>query len=170
VDFAFGDMIANLTRLNHPESTSALANPYYECEDILRYSLGFAEEPPQETFRGRSYLLEGLVHLFVRRNWKQAMKRLWPAVTRIGFARFHPNNAAGFFRWRCAEGINKTVYPPPTQSWDELVSQASERDGNCVPDLAREFPHFVLLYLIVCAHRANSEVLRWLDTVLVGGV
>jgi hypothetical protein len=44
--------------------------------------------------------------------------------------------------------------------------QAEESKGECVPRFAHEFPVFILLYLIVCPHRMNSEALRWLDSSL----
>jgi hypothetical protein len=78
VDFVLRDLIAYIVRMNHPDSSSALANPYYELTEVLPHVFGLTEEKIEETFRGRSYSLESLVHLFVRRNWKQAMRRLWP--------------------------------------------------------------------------------------------
>src|SRR5437879_2142182 len=71
VDFILRDLIDVLVRRNHPDSVTALANSYYDLPDILPHLLSLAEEPIAETFRGRSFMLESLIHLFARRNWKQ---------------------------------------------------------------------------------------------------
>ena len=63
-------LISLICRLNKPRGQQFLANPYYESEDILPHILGVAEEPLMDSFQGHSYGLEGLVHLYVRRNWK----------------------------------------------------------------------------------------------------
>jgi hypothetical protein len=166
VDFILRDLIQFIARVNHPDSRSALANPYYELPEILPHFLGLTEDKIQETFRGRSYLLESVVHLFVRRNWKQATKRLWPDVSRIQFARFYPDAAYQFFVWRCQDGVNRSTFPRQTQEWAKLVKLAEESAGDCIPEIARAYPHFILLYLLVCPHRANAEAIRWLDSAL----
>ena len=63
--------------------TKPAARRNISCESLLRSrghpsSHSFShprprrKEPLIDTFTGKSYALEGLVHLFVRRNWKQA--------------------------------------------------------------------------------------------------
>jgi hypothetical protein len=165
-DFLLRDLAASVAVANAPKSQRALSTPYYGLSDMLPHVLGIADEPLRETFHGRSYALEGLVHLFARRNWKQAMRFLWPDISQVRFVRFYPEETPDFFRWRCREGLTRDIEPHHTQSWGDLVTQAEESKGECVPVVAREFPAFVLLYLIVCPHRMNSETLRWLDTQL----
>ena len=80
-------LISAICQRNGPNSRTFLANPYYEADDILPHNLapilGSGEDPLEETFTGSSYALEGLVHLFVRTNWKQTMKDLWPRGLKI---------------------------------------------------------------------------------------
>ena len=162
-DFLLRDLIVYMVRKNHPESTSAIANPYYQTPDILPHFFGFTEEKIADTFKGRSYSLESLVHLFVRRNWKQAMRWLWPEISRIKFISFDVDSPQDFFIWRSPRGITRSISPKPTKIWGELVAEATESEGAAIPDIARTYPHFVLLYLMVCPHRSNSSVVRWLD-------
>lgn len=162
-DLLLRDLAAQVSRANAPRSTNALPSPYYDLTDAISHALGIAEAPIRETFAGRSYSLEGLVHLFARRMWRQQMRFLWPDISRVRFVRFYPPQPADFFRSRCAQGITRDVQPHQTQSWGELLQQAQESEGACVPASAREFPVFVLLYLLVCPYGMNSEVLRWLD-------
>ena len=167
-DVLLSHLISAICQHNGPNSRTFLANPYYEAEDILPHLLapilGSAEDPLDETFIGRSYALEGLVHLFVRRNWKQRMKFLWPGVTRLMYMSFEPENFCDFYRWRNKEGKNWTVCPKHTQEWEKLRALASESDGACIPPSIKKYPILLLLFLCVYPHRMNAEILRWLDT------
>jgi hypothetical protein len=166
-DFLLRDLIHALATLNHPKSEMALATPYYGPEEMLQTALGFSDYEMQDSFAGRSYMLEGIVHLFAKRNWKQAMRHLWPDISRIRFIRFYPQHAPDFFRWRCKEGITRDIEPQHSQQWEDLVAIAQEKDGMCLPEQSRRYPAFLLLYLIVCPHRTNAEVMTWLDSKLV---
>ena len=163
-DDVLDSLISAICGLNGPKGRRPLANPYYEAEDILPHILGVAEEPLMDSFRGQSYALEGLVHLFVRKNWKQRMKFLWPGVTRLMYQSFEPENFCDFYRWRNKEGKNWTVSPKHTQEWEELKALASESDGTCIPPSIKKHPMLLLLFLCVYPHRMNAEILRWLDT------
>lgn len=169
-DSLLSKLIASICERNRPKGNTflAVANPYYEAEDILPHILspilGPTERPLTYDFRGKSYALEGLVHLFVRRNWKQRMKRLWPDVTRIANASFEPENFSDFYRWRSQEGTNKTVVPKRTQEWGALKALALESAGTNIPPFIKDYPILLLLFLCVYPHRMNAEILRWLDT------
>lgn len=164
--FLLGRLIASICELNRPKGNTflAIANPYYEAEDILPHLLGVAEESLEGDFMGKSYALEGLVHLFVRRNWKQHMKRLWPDVTRIANVSFEPENFSDFYRWRNQKGTNRIVIPKRTQEWGTLKALALESAGTNIPPSIKDYPILLLLFLCVYPHRMNAEILRWLDT------
>ena len=130
----------------------------------MPHHLGIAEEPLQETFTGSSYALEGLVHLFVRINWYQTMKRLWPGITRLASVSFEPENFADFYRWRNKEGTVKIVFPEHTQEWEKLKALSFESEGACIPATIKDHPILLLLFLCVYPHRMNAEIMRWLDT------
>ena len=161
-------LISSICKLNHPNSNAFLANPYYEAEDILPHLFEPILGPPEEllidTFVGYSYALEGLVHLFVRRDWKQTMKTLWPGVTRLASVFFEPENVCDFYRWKNKEGIVKIVIPERTQEWDELKASSFEAEGACIPPTIKNDPVLLLLFLCVYPHRMNAEIMRWLDT------
>lgn len=166
-DFLLAHLIKQITTLNKPSGDKFLASPYYEAEDILPYITGIADKPLRDSFRGNSYALEGLVHLFVRRNWKQNMKALWPSVTRLSFASFEPAEKWHFFRWRNpGEGIEKRVFTPRHQMWDELKEKAFESEGESIPETIKSDPILLLLFLFVYPHRMNADIMRWLDTQL----
>ncbi len=167
-DCLIREMISSICNLNKPGKNTLFANPYYEAEDILPYILTPILGPPvtplDETFAGRSYVLEGLVHLFVRRNWKQTMKFLWPGVTRLTFITFKPENKWDFYRWKNKNGTRYDKYPKRTQDWEELKTISFESEGACIPLTIKEHPILLLLFLCVYPHRMNAEIIRWLDT------
>ena len=163
-DDLLGGLISSICKRNGPSGRRPYASPYYGPEDILPHILGVAEEPLMDSFRGESYALEGLAHLYVCRNWKQRMKSLWPGVTRLMYMSFEPENFCDFYRWRNEEGQNRTVSPQHTQDWEELRELASESDGACIPPSIKKYPILLLLFLCVYPHRMNAEILRWLDT------
>ena len=113
-------LISLICKYNAPKGGGFLASPYYEAEDILPHILGIAEEPLRDSFKGESYALEGLVHLYVRRNWKQTMRYLWPGVTRLASVSFASENFADFYRWRNKEGTVKIEFPKHTQEWEKI--------------------------------------------------
>lgn len=171
-DRLLSGLISAICQLNKPRSDKEgekqfLANPYYEAVDILPHILRISDEPLQDTFRGSSYALEGLVHLFVRRNWKQTIRLLWPDITRLKFEMFEPENNSDFYRWRNQKGTHKTILPKHRQEWKELRTLASESNGKCIPSSIKNYPVLLLLFLCVYPHRINSETLRWLDTKLM---
>ena len=163
-DDFLGNLISVICEANGPKGRRPFASPYYEAEDILPHILGVAEEPLLDSFRGESYALEGLIHLYVRRNWKQSMKFLWPGVTRLMYQSFEPEDFCDFFRWRNENGENRIVSPQYTQEWEELKMLSTESDGMCIPPSIKNYPILLLLFLCVYPYRMNAEILRWLDT------
>ena len=161
-------LISEICHRNGPNSRTFLANPYYEAEDILPHlfapTLGPGEDPLEETFTGSSYALEGLVHLFVRRNLKQTMKGLWPSVSKLASVSFKPENPWDFYRWRNKDGKRWDVFPKPMQDWEELKALSFESKGSCIPPTIKRDPILLLLFLCVYPHRMNAEIMRWLDT------
>lgn len=161
-------LISKICNLNRPGNDRFLANPYYEIEELLPHHFAPILIPPtvplKDSFEGQSYALEGLVHLYVRRNWKQVMLSLWPAVTRLQFESFVPNNFCEFYRWRSENGHNNFDSPTHTQDWEELKTISSESEGACIPPTIKEHPILLLLFLCVYPHRMNAEIIRWLDT------
>ena len=158
------NLISLICKYNAPRRRRGLASPYYEAEDILPHCLGVAEEPLMDSFRGESYALEGLVHLYVRRNWKQTMKSLWPEFTRLASVSFKPENFCDFYRWRNENGTNMIVYPKHRQEWEEVKALSFEAEGACIPPSIKDNPILLLLFLYVYPHRMSAEMMRWLDT------
>jgi hypothetical protein len=154
--------IPNITR---PGSEDAIPNPYYEPEDILPHILGLEATPLEDTFAGSSYYLEGLLHLFVRENWRQQVSWVFPSITRIGFRSFVPDEPWQFFLFRNkGTGTDHLRFLRPPHRWTELRRLADECEGKDVPDLLKGFPIQHLCLLLVLPHRCSASGLRWLSS------
>jgi len=166
-DFMLGSVLDAICRLNRFGATQALPNPYYDFERVI---LAQAEVPGSEindSFAGESYTGEALLHLFVRLNWKQNARLMWPSYTRVRNRYIDFEELWHTYLWRVEGlGANRSVWPKRTKQWDELRSEADEAAGQHIPELLKTHPHLFLLFLIVYPHRCTSESVRWLDTYL----
>ena len=169
-DFLFG-LLLHVTEANKPQGTQALADPYHELSEVLGSILGLSSQPIKDDFTGRSHSIESLIHIYTRRNWKQHMKLLWPQITYIAFESYLPAEAWRFFSWRDTSRSSSVsmVQPTHAQTWSGLCEIANQRGGDTLPDRAKSYPMFVLLFVIVFPHRLTADVSRWLDTQFVGG-
>lgn len=167
-DSLLAKMIKAISEWNAPTAKQheAIPSPYYSASDAISRRFGFSEETKDGDFCGTSYSLEALVHLFVRLNWKQTMKVLWPDVTRISFQRFEPLEKWRMFLWRTTRGTHWSVHPKLNKKWQSLRDEASECKGNTIPDSVKKMPHLFLLFLVVYPHRMTTDNVRWLDTSL----
>jgi hypothetical protein len=168
IDHLLSALSSHICEANGPRSIpeNAIPNPYYSESEALAARLGIADEPIEEDFRGHSYSLESLVHLFARRNWKIDMIMLWPSITYVWFTRFQPAEKWRFFLWRTDEGTQWDVCPRYPKQWNELRAEAEECNGYSVPEAIKGDPILLALILCVCPHRLTAEVARWLDTQL----
>jgi len=176
-DFFLRDMINAITFRNSDKG-APLPSPYFGLERLLpnfldghlnrlvQHQFRLSTSPIDADFRWRSYTIEGLVHIFVRRNWKQNMKAMWPAITRIHQRSFEYDKAWHFYRWGNEKGNEVMTVIPPTQKWEELKATSSESEGTGLPTTLKQDPVFALLFMIVYPHRLNASSIRWLDTAL----
>jgi hypothetical protein len=163
-DFLLYGIINAITFNNKRKTERWLANPYYSLEEIYTYIINIEDKPFKYSFKGSSYTLESIVHLFVRTNWKQTMKSVWPDVTRIFFESFMPDNMWEYYFWKCDTGKNITKIIPSLKEWNDLKKESYENKGLEIPDLIKGFPLLYLAFLIVYPHRINASGVRWLSS------
>lgn len=176
-DMILKNLIYSVCHLKNPNNQSILPNPYYSELDLLPHVIdqqltniiknhGYKlnTEPLAYSFKGHSHVLEGLMYMFVKLNWKQSMKLLWPLITQISFARFEFKEPWHFFHWNNEKGKNITIMPKHTKSWKELNEDAERSaEGKNIPPQIQEYPILLLLFLCVCPHRLSPDNLNWLD-------
>jgi hypothetical protein len=163
-DFFILGLINDICKINKFNTKFILANPYYDVEKIIPIILNLTDEPLEESFNGISYFLEGLIHISVRRNWKQNIKLLWKNISYFSFVQFEMEEKWQFFKWRCVKGIRKKVMCKYTKNWNDLKQEAFESKGENIPETLKERPIILLLMMIVYPHRMNAAIIRWLDT------
>ena len=160
------NLITTIATANAPNGSRPLFNPYYTIEETLPFLIGTADDPLDDDFNEASYTLEALIHLFVPRNWKQAMFSIWPATTRVSARRFKPAQKWGYYFWRCDKGRYEEKMSTPNQKWDDLKATASEHKGNELPKLIKNVPILYLCFLCVFPHRLHANGVRWVASEL----
>ena len=163
-DHLYLRLIEAIIQRNGHKGPGSLANPYYDAEAILPYVFGLEGEPLRDSVTKSSFMLEGLMHLYVRENYKLSMRALFPAITKIGFRSFEPDERWQFFLYRNDSGTNHDDKLNLPQKWSELKEMAAECDGKDVPELLRLSPILYLCFISVFPHRANSSGLRWVSS------
>jgi hypothetical protein len=167
-DLFLEHVLNTVARSNGPRSDSALATPYYEAEDILPRQIKLETDELCDSFRGESYTLETLLHIFARLNYRQKTTMLWPDVSRVRFCSFEPDHPWQRYMWRCPSGRTTDRVVPRTQSWRALRNLSEESVGSDVPKLFKQFPIEYLAFLIVFPHRLNASGGRWLSSQISG--
>jgi hypothetical protein len=166
-DGILASLIDTICESNKDEDSNGLADPYQNLADVFAEQHGISSNPKREKYGGRSYTLESLVHLCVRRNWRQRMKELWPKITFVEFAEFQPDSAWQFCLWRSEEyGRLRVAMPQRTQSWAELRKKASEVDLSRVPTIFQQHPELLLVFVITYPHRLTKDAAKFLDDAL----
>ena len=162
-EVTYARLIEAICRMNQRSSNIGLANPYYDAETILPYQFNLAGHSLDDSFPGHSFYLEGLMHLFVRCNFKMEMKRFFPALTRIGLCSFQPESDWQFFlqrNWNRGTLTQRFLVPP--HRWSELRKEAAEDQGSSLPSLLKTFPLGYLAMLLIMPYRGTPNGLRWL--------
>jgi hypothetical protein len=144
---------------------NGLIGPYHPLAKVVMIQQGIDEQETHSIYKNRSYVLEGLIELLVRRGWRGALAEIWRPITSIHYARFDPERTYQYCLWHCEEGIMQTSFPQSPQSWANLVQQSSTHNINNIPKYLQKNPDILLLFLIVYPHRLQTDVMKYLDSI-----
>jgi ADP-heptose:LPS heptosyltransferase len=67
------------------------------------------------------------------------------------------------YLWNSEKGELKNRFPNRPESWKELVARSQSKKYEAIPDLLKQMPSFLLLFLLVYPHRVRPELIRVLD-------
>jgi hypothetical protein len=162
-DRLLASLIANVLAANDVEDSVGLPDPYHKLEEVIARQQGILKDPYPENFKGRSYSLESLVHLYAKRGWRQGLKHLWPRITRLHYAEFRPPQSWQWCLWHSEDGEMLTIQPKMTQSWAELRDQAKSVNTSGIPKLFLRYPELLLMFIIVYPHRLTKDAVKLLD-------
>jgi hypothetical protein len=162
-----GRLLVEYVQLFKQAKDIPLSSPYYGVEEVLQFALEVRVDgaDPLELASG-SYVVESCVEMLARRGDRDVLARLWPDISHIPLSAFRPPNCWALFCWRAAKGRDVSYHFQDRQSWRELRS----RSLGPSPELEHLREHVDLLrgYILVCPHRATTEVIRLLDTHALG--
>lgn len=170
-DMLLARMINAIAKNNGCNDSCGIPNPYYEPDEIFQYiihinDISLSGKELDETFLGSSYSLESIIHLFVRSNWKQLMKSIWPSTTKISRISFKADKLWMNYLYLNKTGTIQTLLPSFTQSWEKLKKESNESNGDEVPKLLKNYPILYLCFILTMPHRLNSSGIRWVQTEL----
>lgn len=162
------DPILALIIANGRKAPGTLPSPYYDVTTLIRARFNQLDEPIEESFRCRSSLIKPLIDLLVRYNRRDELEGLWREVTYISQEKFVPYEKWQHFLWRCDKGQGKKMseFPKQTQSWKELVDDASLIDYDLIPEALQRHHYFLPLFLLVYPHRATDNLIKFLDYIV----
>lgn len=164
-------MVQAIVTLNGPESKApGLADPYHPIEDVMRRYLAIGQDGlddiSQEDFEGHSYGVQSLVEWLARRLRRQSLAHLWKDITRICYSEFIPEPLWATYLWYAANGELHHRFPRKPESWKDLLKRARDQESSGIPEVLRQKPEFLLLFLLVYPHRLRPNLVAFLDQAL----
>jgi hypothetical protein len=161
-EFLLHSLFIGVVNENSPRKAIGLPNPYYSISDILEAILEIdANKLDFRQFSGVSFTLKALVLMIARRNGREILKDNWRNLSHIRSKEFKPDNIEDIFRWRIQEGTNHSEFLNATQSWAELINEAT--NVSDLPQLYTEHLDLLRFFILVCPHRANNPIIQALD-------
>lgn len=141
---------------------SGLPDPYHELEDIVRKGLNINDAEFGESFTGRSYVLDSLMHLAARYGIRDTLSDLWKPISHINLHEFIPDQPSDLLRWHNEKGRLDTKFPNQTQSWSALVAESQKDSSSKLPKGLLQYPEITGLALCAMPHRQNRETIMFL--------
>lgn len=164
-DILLHQLIQAICKLN--KDGSGLANPYKGLPEVVLETNGLSDSMKSEHYKGRSYTLEALIQLLVRRNWRRPIRDMWFDITHIELVEVIPDEPWQMCLWHIEEqGKFYSLMPKTPQSWAELRQQSHEVDLNLIPRAFQEYPELFLLFTIVYPQRLTKNTAKFLDSAL----
>lgn len=134
-----------------------MPSPYYDFHTALNWSM-LRKTDFEEDFAWRSYTVRSLILLAVRLGLRDELDSAWPTLSRITQQEVIPNEAWDYLNWRIAKGSHDDRFPDATQSWQQLVDEASADFSEELPTVLNERIHFLPLLINVMPHRLNHRI------------
>ncbi len=163
-------IVEAIVSLNGPDSKGpGLADPYHPIEDVMRMYLQLGQDLDdisQEDFEGLSYGLQSLVEWLARRLRRQSISRLWEKISHVCYSEFITDPQWATYLWYAEKGELHHRFPRKPESWKDLLNRAKDKNIEAVPELLRQMPEFLALFLLVYPHRMRPNLVRFLDQAL----
>lgn len=152
-----------ILKFNGRDSDIGILSPYYDITTAIKRKFGLLEEPIDEKFVGRSFIIKPIIDILARYGKRKELEDYWRDITYIAQESFIPDELWRHFLWRCNTGENKSEFPQQTQSWKALVDSANKFDLGLIPETIQRHPYFLPFFLLVYPHRINTNYIKFLD-------
>jgi hypothetical protein len=164
-------LVHTITVLNSRRNRQrGLPDPYHSVEAVMQSELGLADDDTEgERFVGHSYILQSTIECLARRLRRQALARMWGEISRISYCEFLPEPIWATYFWYSKKGELKQRLPKKPESWQSLLDRAQSKNFSTTPDLLKQMPHFLPLFLLVYPHRVRPELVKLADFILTDG-
>ena len=111
-------------------------------------------------FNGSSFILEPLILMLTRRNKKELLTQKWREISYIRMETFEFDYKEDFFSWYTKDGKFHDELPSSPQKWGDLVEKSEMIDSD---EIYSENLLFLLFFILVFPHRANTNIINFLD-------
>lgn len=142
-------------------------SPYYDLEEATSLAFGIIPRDHTEYFVGQSFALKAIIEFIARRSGRDFLTQEWRRISHTQYSRFIPQEEWQYFVWRSPAGMLDDKFPKQTESWENLYREAFDQNTESVPKAIQNNPAFGLLFLFVYPHRLNSDMVKFLDLLLV---
>lgn len=167
-DHELAALLEVVVTANQRRSKEALADPYYDFEEVARHRLGLqksaktASTLAEETFEGSSFTAELLLHLVARSLLKQPCRINWPNFSRLGHKRFVPAEPWQYCLLECFDGVEETRQYPAEYTWSELRENVAVETCDYLPAELAARPHLLMFWVTLAPQRLTSDIGRFL--------
>lgn len=165
-EMQLGRLLQTLLDCQRERGKEPLASPYYGIDAVVRHQhwdLLPGDDPIEdESFVGKSYCAEGILHLIVRANLKIFCKLAWPDFARVVHRRFDVPNRWQFGLIHVETGSARETIVPARYEWSQLQADAARCRTPMVPNELADDPIMLLLLTIIVPQRATPDVVRYL--------
>jgi len=155
--------IEAIIKFNGRKSEVGMLSPYYNITTAIKRKFGLLEEPIDENFARRSFMIKPLIDILARYGKRKELEGYWREITYIEQEDFTPDELWRHFLWRCDIGENKSRFPKQSESWKELAKDAKKIDLNLIPKSIQKHSYFLPFFLLVYPHRINTNYIKFLD-------
>ena len=157
------DILELIIRFNGRKSEVGMLSPYYGITVAIKIKFNLLEEPIDERFVGRAFMLKAVIDLLARHDKRPEIEKYWREITYISEDEFIPEQSWMHFLWRSEKGETKSEFPHQTQSWALLKKSAMEINLDVIPQVLQKQPRLLPFFLLAYPHRITSNYIKFLD-------
>lgn len=165
--FRYAESVA---KRNQPRSADALPDPYHSLDECLEKTFGPGDGSFGERFDGIAYSLHVVIDWLARRGERDALTRLWPAVTRLSFHEFQTTSPEYVLAAYDREGQLLMWEPAAPESWNLLTSRAMEVRESELPGVLWRHLEILPYLLLLFPYRLTRATERALEYASTNGV